>query len=330
MTHHTLTLRGPADIAAALPSLLGFHPKHSIVIVAFDDSRIVLTMRIDAPHAPDRAWADEVIARTRHVRADSVIFIAADEAFHPEPTYGDAAMTSLMASESEREVLDALMVGGGRWRSYLCDGACCPVEGTPIPAGDVDRIRCSMSVSGQVLATDRDAIRAEFEAGELIALGRFPVLDVNDAWVSSTRERLTTVLATLCGEMAVEFDDDTMLFVAALQSPRVRDAMLWMVTSHTESENKLLLRNLAQIIRSCPDEVVDGVAVLAGLTAWLVGDGARGTDACERALTANPNNVLAELLINAMAAGLPPSMWRDGIANISQEACWAGRLRTAA
>ncbi len=318
MTH--LTLRGPADIAAALPSLLGFHPTKSLVVIAFRGERIVLTMRTDLPSRVQSAWVDEVLARTEHSSPDAYVFVIADEEFEAIDAVG-ATLARALIEASDVEVLDALMVGGGRWRSYICGGACCPRDGTPIQAGDVERIRCAMTLTGQVLATDREAIRAEFAITDwALAAARFaahPGLD---------RKGVEATLMRLATETPIQVNDDVIGLAVALRDHRVRDAALWMVTSQANELNHVLLTNLAALMQRTPDAWVDGVGVLAATTAWLLGDGARGVDACERTINANPDCSLAQLLHDAMAAGLPPAMWREGMQKVTLEQCWKGEL----
>ncbi|MDQ6849192.1 MAG: DUF4192 family protein [Actinomycetota bacterium] len=43
----SLQVRGPADLLAAVPYLLGFHPQESLVIIGLADNRVVVTARLD-------------------------------------------------------------------------------------------------------------------------------------------------------------------------------------------------------------------------------------------------------------------------------------------
>ena len=44
-----IRLRSPADVVAAVPVLLGFHPEHSLVVIGLKTGRVVLTVRVDLP-----------------------------------------------------------------------------------------------------------------------------------------------------------------------------------------------------------------------------------------------------------------------------------------
>ncbi|MDT4993731.1 MAG: hypothetical protein QOH97_3623, partial [Actinoplanes sp.] len=44
-------LRGPAEIVAAVPYLLGFHPTDSFVVLAVHRDHLVSVLRLDLPEA---------------------------------------------------------------------------------------------------------------------------------------------------------------------------------------------------------------------------------------------------------------------------------------
>src|SRR4051794_10483001 len=51
MTAPPITLSSPAEMLAVNPHLLGFEPRHAIVVVALQDNKIGLTQRMDLPEA---------------------------------------------------------------------------------------------------------------------------------------------------------------------------------------------------------------------------------------------------------------------------------------
>ncbi|KAB1908894.1 DUF4192 domain-containing protein [Micromonospora sp. AMSO31t] len=155
-----LAVRSPADLVAAVPYLLGFHPADSVVVVAMRGRRVVFAARADLPEPggdPRRAARHlaEVVAR-QDTDAATVI------------GYGPAALvTGAVDAAGEAldraglVVLDALRVTGGRWWSYLCaEPACCPPEGTPYdPAAS--QVSAAAVFAGQVALPDRAALAAQ-------------------------------------------------------------------------------------------------------------------------------------------------------------------------
>ncbi|MFI1016514.1 DUF4192 domain-containing protein [Streptomyces sp. NPDC020965] len=145
-----ITLRGPAELADALPYMLGYHPSDSIVIVALHGSRGRFggRVRLGIPRSPQE-WGPvaEQLARCltegserRGARPDGmVVFLCQDPA---GPETGHQVMERLRPLAQKLRtacggldvpVYEALCVSGGRFWSYCCpDERCCPAEGNPL------------------------------------------------------------------------------------------------------------------------------------------------------------------------------------------------------
>ncbi|QHY98611.1 hypothetical protein SSPS47_26230 [Streptomyces sp. S4.7] len=143
-----VTLRSPAELADALPFLLGFHPSDSIVLVALhgDEGRFGGRLRLGIPRTP-REWApvSEQLADClvegslrRGSRPDGIVaFLCQD------PEDGDTGrgvrdrlhpLAQLIRTSFGRldiPVHEVLCISDGRFWSYCCpDTRCCPPEGT--------------------------------------------------------------------------------------------------------------------------------------------------------------------------------------------------------
>ncbi|KAF4405235.1 DUF4192 domain-containing protein, partial [Streptomyces lycii] len=150
LAEQQVTLRSPAELADALPYLLGFHPDDSIVLVAVhgDRGRFGGRLRLGIPGDPDD-WL-EVSARLaeclvrgsekRGGRPDGIIvFLCRDPAGSEsaqavmERLRPLAQRLRLACGGLDVPVLEALCLSGGRFWSYVCpDVRCCPQEGTPL------------------------------------------------------------------------------------------------------------------------------------------------------------------------------------------------------
>ncbi|MBQ0879555.1 DUF4192 domain-containing protein [Streptomyces sp. RT42] len=147
-----VTLRTPAELADALPYLLGYRPEDSIVLVALRDrdgkGRFGGRARLGIPANPDDwACAAGQLAHglvtgseRRGVRPEQMVVYLCQE---PAPgETGRQVMERLrpLAQKLRVEcgaldvpVVEALCVSAGRFWSYCCDDrACCPAEGTPM------------------------------------------------------------------------------------------------------------------------------------------------------------------------------------------------------
>ncbi|UQA92678.1 DUF4192 domain-containing protein [Streptomyces halobius] len=145
-----VTLRGPAELADALPYLMGFYPDDSIVMVALHGERgrfggrVRLGIPTDTTQWPDVSdqLADCLVSAgeapsTRP--AGILVFLC------QEPAAGEsgqdvkdrlrplAQRLRTACGALDVPVIEALCLSNGRYWSYCCpDFRCCPAEGTPL------------------------------------------------------------------------------------------------------------------------------------------------------------------------------------------------------
>ena len=155
-----LSVRSPADMVAAVPYLLGFHPADSVVVVAVRGRRVVFAARGDLPApgtdpGPAARHLAQVVARQDADAATVVGYGPAARVTGIVDAIGDALTATGLV------VLDALRVTDGRWWSYLCaEPSCCPPEGTPYdPAAS--EVSAAAVFAGQVALPDRAALAAQ-------------------------------------------------------------------------------------------------------------------------------------------------------------------------
>ncbi|MGW7517089.1 DUF4192 domain-containing protein [Streptomyces sp. NPDC054796] len=161
-----VALRGPAQLADALPYLLGFHPDDSVVVVALhgERGRFGGRIRIGIPARPEEwpALADQVAAcletscTSRGERPDgALLFLCQD------PAVGETAGSVMerlrplaqrlrtACGEREMPVYEALCLSDGRYRSYCCpDSHCCPPEGNPIAMSGTSPMAAAAAYTG--------------------------------------------------------------------------------------------------------------------------------------------------------------------------------------
>ncbi|MCZ7416110.1 MULTISPECIES: DUF4192 domain-containing protein [unclassified Streptomyces] len=149
-----ITLRGPAELADALPYLLGYHPDDSIVVVAVhgDRGRFGGRIRLGIPSVPEewpgtaRQVADCLLAgsEARGPRpSGAVLYVCQDPSEEEEPAAVMARLRPLVqelrtaCGALDMPVYEALCISGGRFWSYCCpDARCCPPEGVVLaPSG---------------------------------------------------------------------------------------------------------------------------------------------------------------------------------------------------
>ncbi len=109
--------------------------------------------------------------------------------------------------------------------------------------------------------------------------------------------------------------------LVALADVRVRDTLLWDLMHEAPSTWAAMAERLARMVAVAPDTHVAAPATLLAILRWQVGDGSRASAAVERALAADPTYTLAALVDRCLATGMHPSVWRDGLADLTREEC---------
>jgi hypothetical protein len=142
-----ITLRGPAELADALPYLMGFYPNDSVVMVALHGGRGRFggRLRLGIPQSPQE-WPHvaeqlaECLVKGSERRGEHpdaiVVFLCQDPADGETPGQRMERLRPLAqrlrtaCGALDVPVLEALCISGGRYWSYCCpDPRCCPSEG---------------------------------------------------------------------------------------------------------------------------------------------------------------------------------------------------------
>ncbi|SDO80243.1 protein of unknown function [Pedococcus dokdonensis] len=128
-----ISLRSPGDVVAVLPYQLGYHPQDSLVMVALRDRSVLLVARLDLPPADEVEQAAGVLlAPLPHEDPDAVLLVAYETHDGQSRLVLDATRDRLVGAGFQ--VLDRVVVRGGRWFAVDCEARCCPSDGLPVPA----------------------------------------------------------------------------------------------------------------------------------------------------------------------------------------------------
>jgi len=317
----------PADLLALVPSVLGFHPEDSLVLVVTAGEVGQLHARIDLPGL-DEAGVAEVVdtvltAVTRSgAREVAMVVYSADEMLAEDLV--DHLVDILEVRRVD--VVCAIRADGERWYSLDCNPAYFSAEGEsydvsshPITAQSVLDGRVTFgsreALADSLVGTDLDALEAVGEAAEEAArrfrsAGRHPLgsgapevaralLLTEGSWV---RERVRRFVQT--GEPLDDHEVGRM--VSALMRIDVRD-VAWAEMTRSEARNHVELWR--DVVRRTPSDLLAAPAALLAFAAWLAGDGALAWCAVERCQEVEPDYNMAALVSQALAGAVHPSTW---------------------
>ncbi|MEV7081015.1 DUF4192 family protein [Streptomyces sp. NPDC093516] len=186
---HQVTLRTPAELADALPYLLGYRPEDSIVLVALHDKdgrgRFGGRARLGIPaHEDDWPSAARQLAHglvkgseRRGARPQSMVAFLCQE---PEKGRTGREVMERLRPLAQRlrvecgsldvVVVEALCISEGRYWSYCCDNpVCCSPEGAPMGLPGTSVLAAAAAYAGiQVRGTLKE-LRARLQPWEIAA-----------------------------------------------------------------------------------------------------------------------------------------------------------------
>jgi len=334
-------LTSPGDIVAAVPSLCGFLPAESLVVLSLRGPRrrLGLTVRVDLPppeppaHRPPGPVLELLDALAERLRADGatasalIVFSA-----HPRPGLVQAYLEAAAACGTT--VDEALHVDDGRWTSYTCTGPCCPPDGSPV-TGPPELLAAEAALDGRSVLGSRSDLVAALAApeGRLAALSTARLEAAGASWLAERQAAGTgaarraavqraTVLLDRVEHGEAPSDDAAAGLAVALHDVAVRDEVATWVLDRSDA----LLSLAEQAARRTAPPADAPVCTLLAWVAYARGDGARANVALDRALSTDPEYSLAVLLRRALDSGVTPREVRRTLAS-TRRAIRSGRPR---
>lgn len=295
------TLSNPGDLIAALPSVLGFKPEESFVVVTVEDGYFGCAMRIDLTDADDQnigriaelAAANAATAVIVVIVSEGVDTCAMCKIEHKEL----AATVRSMMARANIDVLGIHVTAGvdsGTW--HTADGEW--VEGT-VPDPQASVLAATAVADGRKLYGSRDEMAEEIAVTEPVSMA----LLVGNAIAEPTGSHIDRALALLGRD---DLSDGEVALVAnLLHNKQVRDVFFALANTPKATEAEQLWLTTAR-----RTEGVDR-AVALGMFAFFTyrrGDGGMTGVALDAALGIEPGQVLCKLLDAALRKGLRPEV----------------------
>lgn len=193
-----VTLRTPAELADALPYLLGYRPEDSVVLVALHDrerrgrfggrARLGIPIRSDDWSSVAEQLASGLVtgSERRGSRPEHMIAYLVQEPAHGETgrdvTERLRPLAQLLRTACGRldvPVVEALCISGGRFWSYCCPSPeCCPPEGRPMGLPGTSVLAAAATYAGLHVRGSLKEFRARLTPRETTTvLGQEAALD---------------------------------------------------------------------------------------------------------------------------------------------------------
>lgn len=314
----TIKATGPAGLLSAVPTLLGFQPQRSIVIVLFEGRRTCGVLRLDVTQNADALNSMlGMVAKAAHV---TKIVVAIYEHGEHAPDGAMANVAELLrrrAIDMGYEVPDAFVIGDSNWFSTVEPGS--PIH----PTSDLVLEAAALNIPDDVRSIAPDQGLPPLEHDSRSRLHIRNLMDGMDDYEWTTHF-----------EHAVRFiaaGDSTPLDLArvgrSLNFPALRDLLAPLVilgrTPSNEEEAHLftgqfagnvdgkrlthMLTGLRTIAAAADEgELAANALAMAGWFAWALGRGTWADELLRAAIEEDSDNTLAPLLLTAIMTGMLP------------------------
>jgi hypothetical protein len=323
----------PVDIVGSIPSLLGFHPAESIVVMCLRGPRrrTGLTMRIDLIDPKyDESFAKETARRVAADDATAAIVVCYTEGSDDQDRLPRAGLVDELVGQLLRRgvsIAEALLVRAGRWFSYSCSEPCCPQEGTPIPAvaeGAAAQLEAERVLAGRTVLPSREDLAASVRgpvslrriAFEQIydRIGEAVIAEIIDDGPGPFRRRTIEMAREAFDKYADDSrdldDEQAARIVLGLRDKITRDELTTWALDGRADELIAFLTELTQ--RTLDHDAAPICTVLASVV-YQHGGGPLASVALERARRCDPGYEMARLLEAMMHGQLPPERLRMAI-----------------
>lgn len=296
----TLQIRGPEDLLAAVPIVLGFEPEDSLVMMTVAGVR-ALHARADLPPGDQQAAEAALEALLGAARRNGVATVAF-ALYTPDPVHARRVGRRIVDAflGARIRVVDCLRVHDGRW--WVAFGRRTGVPGWGVPFDATSHpFRAQAVLEGLVTLGSRDelvaglapdvAAIAEVEAalGAAAELGESQLDAVIDAGLAEGRVSATDQLAAL---------------LVSLRKARLRDRAWTRIVPGRGADH---VRLWTWVLRRTPGIHAADVGAILAFAAWRQGQGALAWCALDRCLEANPDHSLGRLVASVLEQALPPS-----------------------
>lgn len=307
------TITSPIDLLSAIPFLIGYQPKDSIVLLALENDSISFAIRIDFPESMTTSEANSFVTRLNEHQEVLLVSYIPDRCFDSEATLRPLTEAILASGKNLRE---SIIVVAGRWRSMICsDELCCPIQGSPLPELELSRIAAEEVSQGKPfpfssLEALADSIESDPSPKLLEEIKLIPSINYDQDPSVFQREGANAVIDLIQDFRCDGICRDQRLVAKVLVrlcDLQVRDFALGIMD---DEESDLFFSAWRWLLRIAPQNYISAPATLLAVSSYERGDGALANLALKKALDDQHDYALALLLQKVFQSGQSPALFR--------------------
>lgn len=307
-----------AGVLACVPSILGFQPERSLVVLLLLEGRVNLTMRVSLDEANLNQLTEATVQAARRAGCHQLLVVG----YAPRVTPGLQAMLGDLAVAVENEsmddpqplsVLGLAAIGRDGW----CELAAWSTAIPPLrPLFEIDEhtVRVEQIFQGKAVAGSRQEVAkrvkpdseprpAAFEVAAEASITALPMLTPDEV-MRLVNEDLDAIEA---GSVNDPVDASTLgRIVAMLSHPDARDAAMLRISPDTA---RRYVEVWSQLVRWTGGRACLAALFLAGTAGWVSGDGALVNMCVDEARQVDPEHVGVQLLTAVTQHALPPELF---------------------
>ena len=317
--HHAPRLRitDPGELTQVVPYLIGFTPEESLVIVVVDHGQVAVTARVDIAEIQPAGQAEQLLDRmwARFPQGEALMV-----AYTTDRAAGWNLLERCANHLPNGRTRETILVDADTW--HLPDGQ-------TGPAARFGPVAAEASFHGLQRLPSRSDLAAAF-ASPPVTEELLTHLDTVMAGLPDPTD--TTALITRMGDLVrrnlptadtdhprptpIDTDDALQLAVLA-QHPKAREVAMLSMTRTDAREHLTLWRT---VVNTVPELGAEAPLFLAGMAAWIAGEGAAASIALQRTDHAGePGHYPPARLLDALIDHVvPPLAWEtlrtDGLA----------------
>jgi hypothetical protein len=320
-----ISLNTPKNTIAAIPSMLGHHPKDSVVVLFMEDNILKLTSRMDAgdvlPVEGDlTSFVFEVCKRhdftsviVVHFGSREILFANAMKVLDERCETGEGPA-----------LIDAMIVHeDGRFRSVAEHVGHLPYDSISMEDYQSSVVAMGSVMHGNTILGSRDEVTNEFRMAKRTNKVHKEGKSVADELLGAAADTIDYRWSAYHFGVKVLDDDEASpsdilaLGLIAQEDVKVRDAYIRHVS--TKEDPRAIRSKLMSALPHMPEKQAAALLTLVAVSSYAAGDGMRASIALEKCLSIDDGYRLAQLMDRSIQQAVPPQVWVQVIQSMTLE-----------